>query len=72
MLLPAKVADIAPEITAEFEKAEQKYKEALGYKADFYDGAVGMGQLYFERAKLSSGLLIPATPATGEEGIHRT
>mmetsp|Transcript_5803 Transcript_5803/g.16302 ORF Transcript_5803/g.16302 Transcript_5803/m.16302 type:complete len:613 (-) Transcript_5803:272-2110(-) len=61
------VEDIADLIKDEFDHAEKKYQEALGYKSDFYDGAVGMGQLYFERAKLHTGLLIPSSPA-GAEG----
>eukprot|EP00191_Tetraselmis_sp_GSL018_P019770 CAMPEP_0177592292 /NCGR_PEP_ID=MMETSP0419_2-20121207/8478_1 /TAXON_ID=582737 /ORGANISM="Tetraselmis sp., Strain GSL018" /LENGTH=632 /DNA_ID=CAMNT_0019083141 /DNA_START=169 /DNA_END=2066 /DNA_ORIENTATION=- len=62
-----KVEDIIPDIKQEFDKAEEKYQDALRYKSDFYDGAVGMGQLFFERAKLHTGLLIPSTPA-GAEG----
>jgi hypothetical protein len=60
------VEDIAPQINEEFDKAEAKYNDSLRYKADFYDGAVGMGQLAFERAKLHTGLLVPAAPAAAE------
>ena len=40
--------------------------EALATKADFYDGAMGLGQLWFDKAKLAAGLLM-ANPATSPE-----
>lgn len=35
-----------------FALAEEKYVEALGVKADFQDAVLGIGQVYFEEAKL--------------------
>jgi len=51
----------------EFAAAEKKMDEAFTYRPDFYDGAVGMGQLWFERAKLEAGMLL-TNPATTPEG----
>ena len=44
-------------IESEFDKATAKYKEALSIKADFYDGEMQLGQVDFERAKLTAGFI---------------
>ncbi len=44
-------------IESEFDKATDKYKEALSIKADFYDGEMQLGQVDFERAKLTAGFI---------------
>lgn len=57
----------------EFARAEGKMKEAFEYRPEFYDGAVGMGQLWFERAKLEAGMLLtnPATTPEAAEGTSK-
>lgn len=54
----APLAGVADRVSAEFAEAERRYKEAMAYKPDFYDGACALGQLEFERAKLAAGLLV--------------
>lgn len=60
-------------VLEEFGKAEAKMGEAMGYKPDFYDGAVGLGQLWFERAKLEAGMLMtnPATTPEAADGAPK-
>lgn len=61
-------------IESEFDKATAKYKEALSIKADFYDGEMQLGQVDFERAKLTAGFIpqpVRINP-TDEEGKSRT
>ena len=51
------LSDLQGRIEAEFDKAAAKYKEALGIKSDFYDGEMQLGQVDFERAKLTAGFI---------------
>ncbi len=50
-------SDHQSRIESEFDKATAKYKEALSIKADFYDGEMQLGQVDFERAKLTAGFI---------------
>ncbi len=50
-------SDHQARIESEFDKATAKYKEALSIKADFYDGEMQLGQVDFERAKLTAGFI---------------
>lgn len=49
---------IRDKVLENFKLAEAKYHEALGHKADFFDGLCALGQLEFERAKVAAGLLM--------------
>lgn len=52
------LSEVADVVNKEFDAAEVRYKEALAYKPDFFDGLCAMGQLEFERAKLKAGLAV--------------
>ena len=49
------IPEVEEKVQAQFDKATAKYKDALGIKADFYDGEMQLGQVDFERAKLAAG-----------------
>lgn len=50
--------EVEPKILELFDKAEDRYQQAMGFKDDFYDGILALAQLEFERAKVKIGLLI--------------
>lgn len=50
-------SDLQTRIESEFDQATAKYKEALSIKADFYDGEMQLGQVDFEKAKLTAGFM---------------
>ena len=50
-------SQLSARIESEFDKASAKYRDALGIKADFYDGEMQLGQVDFEKAKLAAGFL---------------
>ena len=50
--------DVEADILAYFDKAEDRYNEAMKYKEDFYDGILALAQLEFERAKIKMGLIV--------------
>lgn len=64
-----KATDVEPKIQELFDKAEDRYKKAMEYKEDFYDGILALAQLEFERAKVKIGLLIepPLDSSSGSE-----
>ncbi|GBF89198.1 hypothetical protein Rsub_01915 [Raphidocelis subcapitata] len=47
---------------AAFDKAEERFLEALRLHADYVDGLVALAQLEFERAKLRARLIVRPTP----------
>ena len=51
-----------------FTLAGEKMELAYASKPDFYDVAMGLGQLWFDRAKLAAGLLM-ANPATSPDAV---
>jgi len=53
-----KADEVETDILAYFDKAEDRYNEALKYKDDFYDGILALAQLEFERAKIKMGLIV--------------
>ncbi|GMH37813.1 hypothetical protein BSKO_05686 [Bryopsis sp. KO-2023] len=64
-----KAEEVEGKVLELFDKAEDRYKQAMGYKDDFYDGILALAQLEFERAKVKIGLLIepPLDSASDKE-----
>ena len=46
--------ELRSKISAQYERAEKAFQQALDNKATFYDACVAMGQLEFDRAKLAA------------------
>ncbi|KAK9809941.1 hypothetical protein WJX72_002137 [[Myrmecia] bisecta] len=70
------LADALPKVVAEHERAEKRFNEALGYKADFWDAAVALAQMHFDRAKLEAGFLVknptqPELAADADEAARK-
>eukprot|EP00210_Caulerpa_lentillifera_P005134 g4906.t1 len=59
-------SEVETQIMEYFEKAEERYNEAMKYKEDFYDGVLALAQLEFERAKIKIGLIV-APPEDSEK-----
>eukprot|EP01023_Acetabularia_acetabulum_P059265 TRINITY_DN7122_c0_g1_i3.p1 TRINITY_DN7122_c0_g1~~TRINITY_DN7122_c0_g1_i3.p1 ORF type:complete len:648 (-),score=155.21 TRINITY_DN7122_c0_g1_i3:1332-3275(-) len=49
----------APKIFEALDEGEKRYKEALGYKEDYVDAIIAIGQVYLERAKLQAEFILP-------------
>lgn len=68
-----KAEEVEGKVLEHFDKAEDRYKQAMGYKEDFYDGILALAQLEFERAKIKIGLLIePPLDSSNEKGKEPT
>ena len=52
------LSEIAAEAEALFDKAEDRYNESLRTKADFYDGAASIANLFFERGRLAANFAL--------------
>lgn len=50
--------EVEADVLSYFDKAEDRYNEAMKYKDDFYDGILALAQLEFERAKIKIGLIV--------------
>eukprot|EP00210_Caulerpa_lentillifera_P004482 g4276.t1 len=59
-------SEVESQILEYFDKAEDRYNEAMKYKEDFYDGLLALAQLEFERAKVKIGLIVEP-PEDGEK-----
>ena len=72
------LSEIAAEAEALFDKAEDRYNESLRTKADFYDGAASIANLFFERGRLAANFALappkrvsdPDTPACAPCPAH--
>lgn len=63
------VSQVEAAVLKEWDGAEKRYKEALDYNQDYFDGVCALAQLEFERCKLKAGFVYPAeVPKTEGEG----
>jgi ribosome recycling factor len=66
--------ELRSKISAQYERAEKAFQQALDHKATFYDACVAMGQLEFDRAKLAADYVYkqPTLPPVAEGQSERT
>lgn len=55
---PQPLAGVRARAAEEFDRAEARFREALGYAPAFFEALAALAQLEFERAKLAAGLAV--------------
>ena len=53
------ISKVVETAEADLKKAEAKYEESRRIKPNYYDAFISMGNVEFERAKLSLGFAVP-------------
>lgn len=53
------IGEVAEAAEADLKKAEAKYEESRRIKPDYHDAFISVGNVAFERAKLSLGFAVP-------------
>ena len=53
------ISEVAEAAEADLKKAEAKYEESRRIKPDYHDAFISIGNVAFERAKLSLGFAVP-------------
>ena len=69
------ISEVVQEAEHDLGRAEAKYEESRRIKPNYYDAFISMGNVEFERAKLSLGFAVPppqcATPSSARESARR-
>lgn len=58
-------------VSEAFDKAEERYRQALAFHPGYFDGLCALGQLEFERAKLKARLVVKPTPPAPAAAVPR-
>jgi hypothetical protein len=53
------ISEVAKEAKIDLDKAEAKYEESRRIKPNYHDAFISIGNVAFERAKLSLGFAVP-------------